>query len=82
VLAAFAAASSITLACVLDARMHGKVFLRSWAWLLMWTWPVGILAHLLWTRRARGIGMYFALFAGALATALAGFAARAILERL
>jgi hypothetical protein len=67
-LAVLGFASAITLWCTLDARLHGKVFLRSFSWLMMWTWPVGVLAHLVWTRRAKGVLLYVL---GALAVALA-----------
>ena len=55
VLLAFAAGSSIAPWCFLDAEMHGKVFHRSYAWSMMFTYPVGILIYLVWTRRAKGI---------------------------
>jgi hypothetical protein len=57
-LAATAMASFIALACTLDARMHGKLFLRSFAWAMMFTWPIGLLVHLVWTRGSSGVGLY------------------------
>src|SRR5690242_19035437 len=51
VLTIFTFASSLSVWCGLDARVHGKLFLRSFAWLMLFTWPVGLLAHLVWTRR-------------------------------
>ena len=51
VLAIFTLASAITLCCTLDANVNGKLFLRSFAWHMMFTWPVGVLVHLVWTRR-------------------------------
>jgi len=51
-------ASAVTLYATLDAKVHGKQYLRSFEWMLMWTWPLGLLAHLVWTRRARGALVY------------------------
>jgi hypothetical protein len=51
-------ASTIVLWCTLDAIVHGKLFLRSFAWTMMFTWPVGVLVHLVWTRRWRGVAVY------------------------
>ena len=77
-LAATAVASAITLACTLDARMHGKLFLRSFAWTMMFTWPIGLLVHLVWTRGLPGIGVYLisalgCFVPGALGMLVAGF---------
>ena len=64
VVTTFVAASAIVLACMLDAKLHGKLFLRSYALALLLTWPIGVLAHLIWTRRSRGIALYFAFVGG------------------
>jgi hypothetical protein len=60
-LAVMTFASAVSVWCGLDARIHGKLFLRSFAWLMLLTWPVGLLAHLVWTRRWRGTVMYVVL---------------------
>lgn len=54
----FGFASALVLWCVLDSRMHGKLFLRSYGWLMMFTWPVGMLAYLVWTRGAGAVVLY------------------------
>jgi hypothetical protein len=51
-------ASAVTLWCGLDAHAHGKLFLRSFAWALMFTWPVGAAVHFVWTRGASGLLTY------------------------
>lgn len=51
--------SAIVLWCFLDAQCFGKIFHRSFAWTMMFTWPVGVLAYLIWTRGAKGVGVYF-----------------------
>ena len=73
VLAIFTLASAITLCCTLDANVNGKLFLRSFAWHMMFTWPVGVLVHLVWTRRwQRGLLAYMALLAAYIAATGAG----------
>ena len=72
VLAALTFASATTLWCSLDARMHGKSFLHSFGWQLMWTWPVGMAVYLVWTRRWRGLLTYLLLGAACLGAAGVG----------
>jgi hypothetical protein len=57
-LVALAAASTWPLYAALDARAVGKPYPRSFQWLMFFTWPVGMLVHLFWTRRWRGVGIY------------------------
>ena len=71
-LSAMCFASALTLWCDLDARSHGKIFVHSFGWQLMWTWPIGMLVHLIWTRGARGIVTYLILAAGGVVSAGAG----------
>jgi hypothetical protein len=71
-------ASAITLACMLDARLYGKLFLRSYALALLLTWPIGVLVHLIWTRRSRGIAVYFAFVGGFLLASVLGLAIGAL----
>jgi len=78
-LGVLAFASAVTLWCGLDAKLHGKVFVRSFAWLMMFTWPVGVLAHLVWTRRVRGVPQYFGAAVVALALFGAGLAMHAVI---
>ena len=56
-----ALASAVVLWCQLDALLHGKIYQRACAWLMMFTWPVGVLVHLIWTRRWRGLPLYLGL---------------------
>jgi hypothetical protein len=64
--------SSLILWCGMDARLHGKIFLRGFVIPMMVTWPVGVAVHLIWTRGAKGI-LTYALFAvAAIAAAGAG----------
>lgn len=65
-------ASAVSIWCGLDARVHGKLFLRSFAWLMLFTWPLGVLVHLVWTRRWRGCLTYLALGVAAAAAGIAG----------
>jgi hypothetical protein len=62
VAAGLAVGSAIALWCSVDARVHGKLFLRSFEWLMVFTWPVGALAHLVWTRGRRGFVTYVLAF--------------------
>jgi hypothetical protein len=73
-------ASGLVLWCTLDARMHGKIFLRSYAWTMMFTWPIGMLAYLIWTRRVRGVGVYLLSSGIFIVTMLLGLAAAALLR--
>jgi hypothetical protein len=66
-------ASAVTLWCGLDARVHRKLYLRSFGWLMMFTWPIGVLVHLIWTRGWRGLRTYFALAIASIIAAGAGF---------
>ncbi len=72
VLVALGLASAITLWCGLDARVHGKLMLRSYAWTLMFTWPVGVGVYLVWTRGAKGLVTYVLLGLACVAAAGAG----------
>lgn len=72
VLVAIALASALTLWCGLDGRVHGKILLRASAWALMFTWPIGVAVHLVWTRGARGIVTYVLGVLVCLAAALVG----------
>jgi hypothetical protein len=80
VLAALTNASAIALWCALDARCHDKLFLRSYAWLMMFTWPVGVLAHAVWTRGARGVGFYAAALVAWFVAAAVGMGAATLLS--
>jgi hypothetical protein len=79
-LTAMAIASAITLACTLDARMHGKLFLRSFAWTMMFTWPIGLLAHLVWTRGSPGIGVYLVSAFGCIVPGVVGMLVAGFLQ--
>lgn len=57
-LAAITIASGLVLWCTLDAHIRGKTFVHSFAWALALTWPLGVLVHLVWTRRWRGVRIY------------------------
>ena len=70
--AALVVASAVVLWCQLDALLHGKLYERASAWLLLFTWPVGVLVHLGWTRRWRGLPLYLGLAVTVLAAAAAG----------
>jgi hypothetical protein len=74
-------ASSITLWCGLDAQVHGKLFLRSFAWLMMFTWPVGVAVHLVWTRGAKGMLTYLLLGVACIAAAGVGLGLAAVVTR-
>jgi hypothetical protein len=65
-------ASAITLWCGLDARVHRKLYVRSFAWQMMFTWPIGVLVHLIWTRGWRGLRTYFVLAIASILAAGAG----------
>jgi hypothetical protein len=82
ILTALVGASAITLACMLDARIHGRFFLRSYAFALFVTWPVGTLVHLIWTRGARGVAVYFMLVAAFVGVWIIGLAIGAVLAGL
>ena len=79
-LVAIAFASSITLWCGLDARLHGKLFLRSFAWLMMFTWPIGAAVHLVWTRGPRGVLTYLEMSLACMAATGVGLALAALLR--
>jgi hypothetical protein len=71
-------ASALTLWCGLDAHVHGKLFLRSYAWALMFTWPVGVAVHLVWTRGTKGLFTYALAGVTCIAAAVAGLTAASI----
>ena len=79
VLVALTFASATTLWCGLDAHLHGKLFLRSFGWLMMFTWPVAAAAHLVWTRGARGILTYILAALACMAAVSGGLAAASLL---
>ena len=51
VLVAFGMASTCALYAALDACALGKPYPRAFQWGMFWTWPIGMLVHLAWTRR-------------------------------
>jgi hypothetical protein len=71
-LCALTEASAIVLWCTLDAEIHGKMFIRSYAWTMMFTWPLGIVVYLLWTRRSRGLLSYLIAVAAATVVGFTG----------
>lgn len=78
-LAALGFASAVTLWCSLDAYLHGKLFLRSFGWALMFTWPIGVAVHLVWTRGARGLLTYALAGVACIGAAVAGAGAAGFL---
>lgn len=70
--------SALILWCGLDARIHGKLFLRAFVLPMFLTWPVGFAVHLIWTRGAKGV-LTYALFAiAAMCAAGAGLGIEAL----
>lgn len=82
ILAALAMASAVTLVCMLDAKMHGKTFVRTFGLALFMTWPLGVLVHLIWTRRGPGVVLYILLVAGFAVVTGAGYGVAALLAGL
>jgi hypothetical protein len=81
-LVALAGASTCALYAALDARALGKPYPRTFQWAMFFTWPVGMLVHLFWTRRWRGIGIYLLMWMLALMAAGAGYALGRLLATL
>lgn len=79
-LGAIALAGSIAFYCALDARAHGRVFVRSFWLPTLIAWPVAPLFHLLRTRGARGAGHYFKHLGLLLLVGLAAFALAVVLK--
>jgi len=74
-------ASAVVLFCQLDALLHGKIYQRAFAWLLMFTWPLGVAVHLYWTRRWRGLLLYVAFgFVQSAAVAVGAGAGNLVLQ--
>jgi hypothetical protein len=57
-LTAFAVGWAITFYCALDARVHRKVFVRTFWYVTFLLWPIAPLFHLLRTRGKRGALVY------------------------
>lgn len=82
VLIAFTEASAVVAACMLDARLQNKLFLRSFTLPLFVTWPVGALVHLMWTRGwRRGVVVYLKCAALLVLVAATGMLAAWTLEK-
>lgn len=81
-LVALTGASTCALYAALDARAFGKPYPRTFQWAMFWTWPVGMLVHLFWTRRWRGVGLYLLMYLLALVAAGAGYALGRLLATL
>lgn len=41
--------------CLIDARIHGKVFQHAFVLPFLATWPISVAFHLVWTRGPRGL---------------------------
>jgi hypothetical protein len=82
VLVALTLASAISLYATLDAKLHGKQYERAFAWFMMFTWPVALLAHFVWTRRGRGVFVYLGWGTLAIVTTSLGYGLAAALAAL
>ncbi len=52
--------------CIVDYRVRGRTLLRSFHWLIFFTWPFALPIYLLWSRGvARGMLAVLLLLAGA-----------------
>lgn len=80
IVAALAFGSAVTLWCTLDAHCHDKAFLHSFGWVMFFTWPVGGLVYLIWTRRIWGVLAYAGIALVTLFAAGMGHALGAILS--
>lgn len=81
-LVAVAMASTFALYAALDARAFGKTYPRAFQWGMFFTWPVGMLVHLVWTRRGRGVGVYLLMLMLALIAGGCGYALGNLLAHL
>lgn len=79
-LGALVFASALTLWCTLDGEVHSKRFLHSFGWQLMWTWPLGLIVYLTWTRRLRGLVTYVVMAVAGFALAGAGMGVSTLLR--
>lgn len=81
-LVALTLCSALVLYATLDAKLHGKAYDRASAWVFMYTVPVALLVHFVWTRRFRGLLAYLGWGALALLTVLLGFGLGTLIRAL
>ena len=70
--AAFGIANGVVMWCYCDTVQRGKVFVHSFGWLILCTWPVALPIYLLHTRGVKGILPSIGSLAGMLALAAMG----------
>ena len=52
----FTTSAAMVKFCVVDSRCRGKTLLRSFHWIIFFTWPVSVPIYLLCSRSIKGIG--------------------------